>query len=153
MSIPDQPLEKAVGEAMIAADEVPGGWNTLTLDVTAAGDLIESSFEATMPDGSTEDLEPPDDANHAARALRKAMYTPGEGTWWNATFTVDAANRSVVRAVYDYDTPPLGGMVDDDDPNAGGDADEALMLKDHRQFPRDEAHLPAWHPARAGTSA
>ena len=152
MSIPDQPLEKAVGEAMIAAEEVPSGWKTLTLDVTAAGDLIESGFEAAMPDGSTEDLEAPDDANHAARALRRAMYTPGIGTWWNATFTV-AADSKVVRAVYDYDNPPLGGLVDDDDPDAGGDADDALMLKDHLLFPRDEAHLPAWHPARAGTSA
>ncbi|WP_026877057.1 hypothetical protein [Jiangella gansuensis] len=42
----------------------------------------------------------------------------------------------MVRAVYDYDNPPLGGMVDDDDPDAGGDADDALMLKDHRLFPR-----------------
>ncbi len=146
MSIPDRPLEKAVGEAMIAAEDVPG-WKPLTLDVTAAGDLVESGFEAAMPDGSTEDLEPPDDANHAARALRKAMYSPGVGTWWNATFTVDA-DSNVVRATYDYDNPPLGGMVDDDDP----DADDALMLKDHRLFPRDEAHLPDWHPARAGAS-
>lgn len=153
MSIPDQPLEKAVGEAMIAAEDLPGDWKTLTLDVTAAGDLIESGFEAAMPDGSTEDLEPPDDANHAARELRKAMYKPGEGTWWNATFTIDAANQTVVIATYDFDNPPLGGMVNDDDPDAGGDADDALMLKDHRLFPRDEAHLPAWHPARAGTSA
>ncbi len=143
MSIPDPSLLNAVGQAMV--DAAPEGWKTLTLDVTAAGNLTDVGLDVQMPDGSEPDVEPPDDDFDAVTELRKSMYEPGKGTWYNATFTVDDAGK--IGADFDYDNPPLGGMVNDDDPDSGGDADEALMLKDHKIYPRDPENLPDWHPA------
>lgn len=148
MSVPDPSLLNAIGRAM--ADAAPEGWKTLTLDVTAAGNLTDVGFDVEMHDGSEPDIEPPDDGVDVAAALRKAMYEPDKGTWYNATFTVDDTGK--ITADFDYDNPPLGGMVNDDEPDPGGDADDALMLKDHKTYPRDPENLPSWHPARAGSS-
>ncbi|PSL08129.1 uncharacterized protein DUF600 [Haloactinopolyspora alba] len=148
MSIPDPSLLNAIGQAMV--DAAPEGWKILTLDVTAAGNLTDVGLDVQMPDGSEPHVVMAGAGVRTVTELRKAMYEPGKGTWYNATFTVDDTGK--ITADFDYDTPPLGGMVDDDDPDSGGDADDALMLKDHKIYPRDPENLPGWHPARANSS-
>ena len=146
MSIPDPALLQTIGQAMVSA--APTGWMSLRLRVSAAGRLTNTQLVPEMPDG----VESPDvtidfAGRRAATDLRKAMYQEGTGTWYNAVITVDSEGK--VKAEFDYDGAPLGGIADENDPNATGWASEDLLLKDQELYPRDPEHLPTWHPARS----
>ncbi len=144
MSLPDPTLLQAVGQAMV--DVAPDGWRRITLDVMAAAEAVDTGIEVEMADGGTsdEDVLLELEGIDAVDDLRKAMYDEGKGTWYLATVTVTSDGQ--VDASFDYDHAPYGG-VKDGTPD-GGNADPALLLEDHKLYPRSAENLPAWHPAR-----
>ncbi|MGW5191961.1 immunity protein YezG family protein [Kribbella sp. NPDC004138] len=129
-----QELLATIGKAM-ARSAFPG-CEEAELKITGAGPLSGTTFSANAADGSVNrkiGLER--DGQDAADQLRKEMYQPGKGAWYNATITLTRSGR--LTADFDYDTPPFEG-----------DADPDLLIEDHRLFPRDPEHLPTWHPAK-----
>lgn len=143
MSIPDPNTLNTVGQAMIAA--APDGWRRLKLDVMAAGEMTDTGLQIERMDGSVDtDAVLELDGLDAVEELRTAMYEQGKGTWYRATITVN--ENSEIKADFDYENAPFGG-VHDGTPNSGN-ADPELLLEDHKRFPRDPELLPEWHPAR-----
>lgn len=130
-----QELLAAVGRSL--ARSGPDGWRELELKISGAGGMTSTSVSATRADGSIDqDCELDDDGDDAAADLRESMYQEGKGAWYNARLTLDSSGQ--LDAAFDYDNPPFEG-----------DADSDLLLEDQRLFPRDEATLPDWHPAKA----
>ncbi len=149
MSLPDPVLLRAVAQAMV--DVAPDGWHRMTLDVMAAYDHVDTGIEVEMADGSIsdEDVLLELEGLDAVDDLRKGMYEPGKGTWYLATITVTAGEHAdapfEVDHSFDFDHAPYGGIKDGPD---GGNADPALLLRDHQVYPRSPENLPSWHPAR-----
>ncbi|PSL05185.1 uncharacterized protein DUF600 [Haloactinopolyspora alba] len=83
--------------------------------------------------------------------LRKSMYEPGKGTWYNATFTVDDTGK--ITADFDYDNPAARRHGQRQRARHRGGAYNELMLKDHTTYPRDPENLPDGRHARTGSSA
>lgn len=137
MAIPDQASLEAIGTAM--ANAVPDGWARAVLKVSAVAVTMETQLAVEMRDDSI-DAGPSIDveAQIACDDLRDAMYEEWKGTWYNAEFVLTPG--SGVDAKFDYETPPFAG---------GGTAD--LLEDDQRAYPRDAAHLPAWHPSTDGS--
>ncbi|WP_298327652.1 hypothetical protein [Haloactinopolyspora sp.] len=143
MSIPDQSKLNEIGRAMVAS--APDGWHLLTLEVTAAGDMIRGRLYVTTDDSSPrKKVRMDEDGVIAASELREDMYQEQTGTWYNATFQVAAGGE--IRAEFDYENAPYGGIASDD---SEGEADPELLIEDQELYPRSPEHLPAWHPARA----
>ncbi len=133
MPIPDQATLETIGSAMVKA--APEGWAKAVLKVSAVASTMETQLAFEMLDGSTESgLSIDVEAQMACDDLRDAMFEEGKGTWYNAVFGVEPTG--VVEAEFDYDNPPFEG---------GGTPD--LLEDDQRAYPRDAAHLSAWHPA------
>ncbi|WP_053203999.1 hypothetical protein [Jiangella muralis] len=148
MSLPDKTKLDEIGEAMTAS--APDGWHLLVLEATGAGDMTRGELFAVLNDGGPRTrirIDP--DGVIALSELRESMYADGIGTWYNATFRLPTGGE--LTAEFDYDNPPYGGIATDD-PASDGEADPGLLLEDHELYPRDEDHLPAWHPARRATS-
>ncbi|WP_147375245.1 hypothetical protein [Jiangella rhizosphaerae] len=123
-------------------------WTRLVLAVTGAGDALAMRLTVEHADGTWSRQWTPirvesGDAD-TVRKVRQDMARYGKGTWYNATFTLDSETQNP-RAELDYDNPPFDSTWD----STGGvwPVDE-LLLDDHKQFPRDDERLPAWHPAR-----
>jgi hypothetical protein len=113
----------------------------LKLNVVGLGPGTDFFFEVTDSSGSSTSLSLQRPVASDCATLRKSMYQPGTGTWYSAHFTIDA--QGVCEVNYDYDSMPV-------DPNF----DETLadirdeLIDDQKLFPRDQEHLPAWHPSR-----
>jgi hypothetical protein len=131
-----QPLVEAIGKGLLrVAPE--SAWAFMELQLTAAGRMLESGLAVVAADGTLDQAaEIDDDTEDACVELRKAMYQPETGTWYNARFKVTP--EGVIEAEFDYDTPPFPGEEVAD-----------LLRQDQERFPRDEAHLPDWHPSKA----
>lgn len=128
-------LIQSIGKGM--ADSVAPGWARLELRVSGAGGMTDSRLTVVAPD-NTEDRTQSlaKQARRVVATLRKTMFQPGNGTWYNATFILTA--EGILEAEYDYDTRPFDGLADDD-----------LLRDDQRMWPRDPGNLPDWHPSRA----
>jgi len=130
-----QELLTAVGRSL--ARSGPDRWRELELKISGAGGMTSTRVSATRADGSIDhDCELDDDGDDAAANLRESMYQEGKGAWYNARLTLDSSGQ--LDAVFDYDSPPFEGAADTD-----------LLIEDQRLFPRDEAKLPDWHPAKS----
>ncbi|MFD7158313.1 immunity protein YezG family protein [Kribbella sp. NPDC059898] len=136
MTEKSQELLSRIGRSM--ARSAPSGWEQTELRITGAGPMSGTTLRATAGDNSTAHKIALDhDGQDAADDLRKEMYQPGKGAWYNATITLTHTGK--LAANFDYDTPPFEG-----------DADSDLLIEDDRLFPRDPEHLPPWHPAKTG---
>lgn len=112
-------------------------WAFMELQLTAAGRMLESGVAVASEDGSLDQaVEIDDETEDACVALRKAMYKPGTGTWYNARFKVTP--DGFLDSEFDYDTPPFPG-----------EEVSELLVQDQERFPRDQEHLPDWHPSKA----
>lgn len=80
-------LIQSIGRGM--ADSVPPGRARLELRVSGAGGMTDSRLTVVASD-TTEDRTPTlvKQARRAVATLRKTMFQPGNGTWYNATFTI-----------------------------------------------------------------
>lgn len=129
-----QELLTAVAKAMPRA--ATPGWTHAELRITGVGGMSKTTVRVTGPDGGVDGaIGLDEDGRTAARTLRKEMYQPGKGTWYNARIQLDSSGK--LNAEFDYDNRPFDG-----------DADDVLLMEDQRLFPRDPENLPDWHPAR-----
>lgn len=128
-------LEKVGAGILRAAPD--NGWSVAQLHLTGAARMLETRLVVIGADGAEDRTREVDnDTMRTCHQLRKAMYREGSGTWYNAVIAVDA-NRELDSS-YDYDSAPLGGQ-----------AVSELLLDDQIKFPRDDEHLPDWHPSKA----
>lgn len=126
-----------IGQAAVAG--APEGWTALTIEVVGLADSVTVDAYAAAPGGEVE-IGWPTSGSIAAFKLREAMCQESTGTWYRATFTVDDQGQMVTD--FDYDAKPFESEEE-------GDPDVVdLLRKDHELYPRDNGHLPGWHPAR-----
>jgi hypothetical protein len=116
-------------------------WTSLNLTVLGTGSGAGFTSMATSADGSQSHPRLSTDGALACIRLREVMYQAGRGTWYTALFIVDANRACSVE--YDYDSIPINS-------NFGETADDIRgeLIEDHKLFPRDQQHLPLWHPCR-----
>jgi hypothetical protein len=119
----------------------PPGWMTIELSITGLGASTDYRNASFAQDNSRTSLDLDADGMEAGMKLREGMFRPGEGTWYMALLTVEPNGKYDVR--YDYDSAPL-------DPDFGETLDDIHdeALEDQELFPRDQEHLPEWHPSR-----
>lgn len=129
-----QDLLVTVAKAMARA--ASPGWKRVELSITGVEQMTSTEIRIIREDDSVaEPVGLDHDGHDATAALRKEMYQPGKGTWYNAHLNLESSGK--LNADFDYDNRPYDGDVDD-----------VLLLEDHRLFPRDAEHLPTWHPAK-----
>lgn len=128
-------LLEEIGRGMVGS--VPAaGWTKIELDLSGAGGLLDSGLVVTDETGKVSRRHSLDnEALAACVELREVMYQEGSGTWYTARLTVDRHGH--LESEFDYDNPPLDGH-----------ADPELLEEDQKDFPRDNAHLPHWHPSK-----
>ncbi|GAB2476037.1 antitoxin YezG family protein [Jatrophihabitans fulvus] len=126
-------LVETIGRSLHGS--IPSGAERIELVFSEVGFGSQSVAHAVVPDGRVPVL-PELDVQDAAEELREAMYRPGAGTWFSATFTVTREGR--MDADFDYDTEPRWDE---------GVPDE-WFSKDLERFPRDDANRPDWLKAK-----
>lgn len=127
----------AVGNETIRS--APAGWTSITLTLTGTGTAIESRVTAQVA-GTTEHFFMSREGMKSCSGLREAMYQEDTGTWYRATFTID--NAGELEADFDYDAKPYDPI------DEGQDYITEMLLEDQEFYPRDQEHLPDWHPAK-----
>ncbi len=128
-----QELLDSIGKALLRSCPAVD-WARIELQVTAAGRMVGTNLEVTQADGTVNRLHSIDDEGEdACHALRKQMYQPEKGAWYNAHFHLDQSLR--FEAEFDYDNPPFDGA-----------AAPELLTEDQRILPRRLEDLPPWHP-------
>jgi len=129
-------LIEQIGHGLLrSAPEQP--WQSMDLELTGAGGMLGSNLTVNIDDEqalSTISID--DDTEDACADLRDAMYRPKIGTWYNCRFNVRPDGS--VTSEFDYDNAPFHGNFAPD-----------LLINDQGDFPRDDEHLPEWHPAKA----
>ena len=130
-------LLQAIGADALRA--APDEWLQITINVSGAGSGTEIESSVLTPHGA-QDLEMSINGDVALDDLREAMYQEGTGTWYRATFTIDSAGQ--IEADFDYDAKPYDPM------DEGQDYITEMLLEDQDLYPRDQDHLPDWHPAK-----
>lgn len=133
--VESQKLLEEVGRGILMAAP-DSDWTRLELRLTAAGSLTESELGVTDPAGTTDWRNEIDDETLVkCDILREEMYQEGTGTWYNAKLRVDKSGN--LESEFDYTNPPFDG-----------DFEAELLKEDQQKYPRDDAHLPDWHPAK-----
>lgn len=129
-------LVDEIGAGMkAAAGDSP--WVRLDLRVTGAGLMSGTRLGVEGADGAVDwRSELGDEIAIKCDDLREAMYQDGRGTWYNARLTLTADGD--LESDFDYDSPPYEGKPDPE-----------LLAEDQAEYPRDQEHLPDWHPAKA----
>jgi hypothetical protein len=138
-------LLRIVFQKMI--ESATGDWVSLELLVTGIGSGTDFTARATVENGGESTYRLGTDGTMACLELRKTMYRPGVGTWYTAHFTVDETKECGVE--YDYDTMPEDREILMAHGPGINDELREVLLEDQEMFPRDQEHLPGWHPCRA----
>src|SRR5690625_1607497 len=99
---------------MVAAP--PDGRRFLKLEVMAAGEMTDTGLEIEPRRQRRHRRELELDGLDAVEELCAAMYEPGKGTWYLATITVH--DNGEIKADFDYETAPFGG-IHDQTPDSG----------------------------------
>jgi len=131
----DELIERIAYGILRSAPERP--WESIDVELTGAGGMLGSNLTvntAAGVAGSTISID--DDTEDAFADLREAMYRPKVGTWYNCRLSLRCDNS--VTTEFDYDTSPFRG-----------DFAPELLINDQADFPRDDEHLPQWHPAKS----
>jgi hypothetical protein len=119
----------------------PEGWEKVRLIAVGIGASTGFRNASFSKSGSRTSLGLDAQGTAACAKLREIMFHERKGTWYTATFTVEAARKCY--AEYDYDSAPLNA----DFAEALADI-RAELIDDQEMFPRDQEHLPEWHPSR-----
>ncbi|WP_051026791.1 hypothetical protein [Nocardia higoensis] len=117
----------------ILAETAPDGWERLDLLFLTVGDTVEQWFNGAWPGGDIRAIESiPTALGETLKEMRRIMYRPGAGTWFQLRLYLDADMTHT--AVYDYDN----------DPRFEVGIDPAEWVRDLQEFPREERHVPLW---------
>jgi len=131
----DELIERIAYGILRSAPEPP--WESIEVELTGAGGMLGSNFTVNLASGgSLSTISIDDNTEDACADLREAMYRPKIGTWYNCRFSVRRDNT--VATEFDYDNPPFRANFTPE-----------LLINDQADFPRDDEHLPEWHPAKA----
>ncbi len=125
-----QELTTEIGRLLLSV--LPAGAERLEYVIRALARMTQATAQVTMEDGSTKWVEPPAGAAELATELRAAMYRPGAGTWFSATFVVHS--RGSLDADFNFDRAPqwLRPIPPD------------LYAVDLERFPRSSDAIPPW---------
>ncbi len=134
----DPALRRRLTSALIWS--APAHAKHIVVRVSAVASMIEASMTAQLYDGTSCDGDVSDDVIDLIEEIRDDSFRTGVGTWYHARFALHSIDPPI--AVFDHKSPPRMLYEDEFEP-----ADDEVMLADHRVFPRDVEHLPAWHPA------
>lgn len=134
---PDWDLISEIGADLAAV--APSGWERLTITVAAFDEELIVSALAETPVGRNS-FSLGNIAVDGLRLLRRKMYRLGRGTWYEAIVSVTPDHRVAVSFEHD-DFPPNASRVPEE-------LLVAMVLKDQDRYPRDQEHLPEWHPAK-----
>ncbi len=122
-------LVKQIGLALLRS--APRDWQRISADYRAVGRYHELDGEVTLADGSTREWVATHDIATLFGRLRAGMYRDERGTWFNASYQLDAP--SSYNLEYDREEPHWHLM-----PPPQAYADELRM------FPRSEENVPDW---------
>ncbi|MGH3947936.1 MAG: TNT domain-containing protein [Pseudonocardiaceae bacterium] len=122
-------LVKQIGLALLRS--APRDWQRITTEYRAVGRYHELDGEVTLTDGATHEWVATHDIATLFGRLRAGMYRDERGTWFNASYQLDAP--SSYNLEYDRDEPRWHLM-----PPPQAYADEL------RLFPRSEENVPEW---------
>lgn len=134
-------------------DDAGLDWDRIVLRASAAGPTITANLTVHHPDGTRSRTWTAPDRDFLRRIeqLRDRMNRPGRGTWYNATFTLERSDRARdPRAEYDYDNPPHIAAAENSSLEDGFPDIVDQLREDHEKYPRNDDHLPTWHPASGG---
>ncbi|MEX3610361.1 SseB family protein [Rothia sp. LK2588] len=138
-----------IGSWLLGTVKAEDGWNELVLDIKPLTDAVfiritESRDESDYV-GSTGPLRSESAVIPEIEKLQHAAYDEQEGTWFTATVVIAAKNwphpEFQIGAGYN--------RLDEPEDWEGEGRLTARELRVHlEQFPRDEAHIPAWAQQR-----
>ncbi|WP_435109506.1 hypothetical protein [Nocardiopsis synnemataformans] len=111
---------------------LPDTWTEITYTVHAIVSYREESMLVRHDDGRAERADIPIGTVLRIGELRRGMHQEGKGTWFSMEYTVTRPGKFTTE--FDYDNEP-GFLFH------SGDGD---YVRELRQFPRDEEHIPAW---------
>lgn len=131
---PEDPLLR-VGYTLVT--NLPEHWDFVMLQVTGAADDVRTAAMVRVPGGDPMSDMFFADLIEPCSALRRAMYEPGRGAWYNAMIAL--YRDGTLYPNYDHIGRPFG---------CWGPREVDLVLRDHELYPRDPEQLPPWHPAR-----
>lgn len=138
----EQALLRAIGRTLLGF--LPSGWQRVGAQFRQVGDYAELEVRAVADDGDTVvSLSSPPQLGQLFAQLRSAMYEQGRGTWFQGTFTLDAASNFDFD--YDNDAEPAWRTPPESRTGSTTARSHAAELEYH---PRKE--VPAWLAAKAG---
>ncbi|WP_231972674.1 antitoxin YezG family protein [Nocardiopsis alborubida] len=111
---------------------LPDTWTEIAYTARAIVSYREELMLVRHDDGRSERADIPIGTTLKLGELRRGMYQEGKGTWFSMKITVTRPGKFTTE--FDYDNEP-GFLFH------SGDGD---YVRELRQFPRDEEHVPAW---------
>jgi hypothetical protein len=139
MPIDVEELLQEIYASMVRA--APGGWKRVELIAVGMGASTGFRNASFSNIGSRTSLPLDSQGTAACAKLREVMFREGKGTWCTGTFAIDSSGER--DAQYDYTSAPLNA----DFAETLADIRDEL-IEDQKLFPRDQEHLPEWHPSR-----
>lgn len=138
MPTSDGAVEPAAVEARLReeiattlANAAPEGWDTIRYCAATVGSIADVTVTVVVEGREEQFLDAPSVAL-PRRRLRKAMYRPGEGTWFS--FALEVSRSGSVEARYDYDSEPVFHVA----------PAPSAWAQDQEKFPRDPENQPEW---------
>jgi hypothetical protein len=138
-------LLRAIGRTLLRV--LPEGWQRVGAQFRQVGDYAELEIRSVGDEIGGDvsvSLSAPPQLSGLFTRLRSAMYEPGTGTWFQGTFTLDAASQFDFD--FDADAEPNWRLA----PNEGGRPSPRSYEAELTLFPREAKHVPAWLSAKAG---
>lgn len=128
-------LQRKIAQALVESAQ-RYDWQSVSFTYSQLATVGYTQSEVLTRSGEHLSVDDPGRAYLPFRELRKAMFTPTHGTWYSATAT------AVRGGDFDID------FNYDDKPEWDGEPDTELYIADQERYPRPEAELPDWHPAK-----
>jgi hypothetical protein len=113
-------------------DSAPEGWASWRYGATLIGEDARDDFWVTDAAGQTQRAEVPPFVRTLVAELKRAMWTPEQGTWFGLLFRMEKAAGQVSPG-FNYDIEPGGPPFAQQE-----------WVAEMRHFPRPPAAVPSW---------
>ncbi|MEU3309507.1 hypothetical protein [Nocardiopsis sp. NPDC006832] len=130
---PEIEAEHAKQIGIILLSNAPEDWQRIKCTAAFVDHFGEIWNYAVMPDGSKDHFWTSAKLSMQFESLRNAMYRPGKGTWFSATYHITPPASYSIDFNYDQEAmtePPTPSSMD--------------YYNDLQLFPRDPEHIPDW---------
>jgi hypothetical protein len=138
-------LLRSIGRTLLRV--LPEGWQRVGAQFRQIGDYAELEVRSVGDDGTgavSVSISPPPRLSSLFARLRAAMYEPGNGTWFQGTFTLDSASRFDFD--FNADAEPNWRLP----PNEGGRPNPRAYAVELANYPREAKKVPPWLSVKAG---